>query len=40
MPRPDRRTVLAGLAATLALLYGSAIETVRDADGRLAFLPR
>lgn len=26
-------------SANLAALYGSAVETVRDADGRLAFLP-
>jgi iron complex transport system ATP-binding protein len=46
MPRPDRRSLLAGLGATilltpkeLAALYGVAIETIRGDDGRLAFLP-
>ncbi len=41
----DGRALASGPAAALlthdnlAALYGSAVETVRDADGRLAFLP-
>lgn len=46
MRMPDRRIVLSGLAAStlltperLAELYGVGIETVRDGEDRVAFLP-